>query len=117
MRDMAHGWLLTRLLSAVAFGTRTPTVRVARRRAILTVAVEQLEVVCPISPTATSGADVIDFHPIARRKGNRTPGANTTEPRAEEKSAARAKELGFCRLLPCRPPSSSQTRCGVVGVR
>ena len=68
MRDMAHGWPLTRLLSAVAFGTRTPTVRVARRRAILTVAVEQLEVVCPISPTATSGADVIDFHPIARRK-------------------------------------------------
>src|SRR5262249_5252815 len=47
---------------------------------------------------------------------NRTPGANTTEPRAEEKSAARAKELGFCRLLPCRPPSSSPTRGGVVGV-
>jgi len=40
MRDMAHGWPLTRLLSAVAFVTRTPTVRVARRRAVVTVAVE-----------------------------------------------------------------------------
>jgi hypothetical protein len=52
----------------VAFVTRTRTARVARRLAVVTVAVEQLEVVVPIRPTATSGEDVIDFHPIAHYK-------------------------------------------------
>src|SRR5262245_61584315 len=38
------------------------------RLAIVTVAVQQLEVVVPISPTVTLGEDVIQFHPIARCK-------------------------------------------------
>ena len=47
--------------------------------------------------------------------GNRTPGANATEPRAEEKSAVGARALGFCRLPPSRPSSNSPTHRGVVG--
>ena len=79
------------------------------------------------------GRETIEFHsvdraltlrplPILERKGwlrlrNRTPGANAIEPRTEEKLAARERALGRCRLLPYRPPSSSPTRRGVVGVR
>jgi hypothetical protein len=67
-KTVHEGWPLTRLLGDVAFVTRTRTARVARRLVIVTVAVEQLEVVSLIGPPTTSGADVIDFHPIARRK-------------------------------------------------
>ena len=38
------------------------------RLAIVTVAVQQLEVVVPIGPAVTLGDDVIHFHPIARRQ-------------------------------------------------
>jgi hypothetical protein len=63
-----EGWPLTRLLSAVAFVRRTWTVRIVRRLAIVTVAVQQLEVVVPTAPAAASGEDVIHFHPVARRE-------------------------------------------------
>ncbi len=67
-KTVHEGWPLTRLLSDVAFVRRTWTVRVARRLAIVTVAVQQLEVVFPISPATALGDDVIDFHPIALRE-------------------------------------------------
>jgi hypothetical protein len=52
----------------VAFVRRTWTVRILRRLAIVTVAVQQLEVVVPTAPAAASGEDVIHFHPVARRE-------------------------------------------------
>src|SRR5215472_15389845 len=67
-KTVHEGWPLTRLLSDVAFVRRTWTVRVVRRLAIVTVAVQPLEVVVPIAPAAASGDDVVHFHPIARRK-------------------------------------------------
>jgi len=59
---------LTRLLSDVAFVRRTWTVRVVRRLAIVTMAVQQLEIGAPIRSPTASGEDVIHFHPIALRK-------------------------------------------------
>lgn len=67
-KTVHEGWPLTRLLSAVAFVRRTWTVRIVRRLAIVTVAVQQLEVVVPTAPAAASGEDVIHFHPVARRE-------------------------------------------------
>jgi hypothetical protein len=67
-KTVHEGWPLTRLLSDVAFVRRTWTVRVVRRLAIVTVAVQPLEVVVPIAPAAALGDDVVHFHPIARRE-------------------------------------------------
>jgi hypothetical protein len=63
-RTVRESWPLTRLLSNVAFVRGTRTARVSRRLAIVTVTVEQLEVVFPRSPPAGLGGDVIHFHPI-----------------------------------------------------
>src|ERR1043166_1181202 len=71
-RTVHESWPLTRLLSDVAFVTRTRTVSVAHGLTIVTMAVEQLEVVSPIRPSTTAGDDVIDFHPIALRKEQAT---------------------------------------------
>jgi hypothetical protein len=43
-------------------------VKITRRLAIVTMAVQQLEVVSSMRSSATSGDDVIDFHPITLRK-------------------------------------------------
>jgi ATP-dependent Clp protease ATP-binding subunit ClpA len=51
------------------------------------------------------------------RERNRTPGVNTTEPRAEEQSGARVRVLGFCRLRLRRLPSDTPEHHGAVGVR
>jgi hypothetical protein len=67
-KTVHESWPLTRLLSDVAFVRRTWTVRVVRRFAIVTMAVQQLAVVVPIAPAAAVGDDVIHFHPIARRE-------------------------------------------------
>ena len=67
-RTVRDSWPVTRLLSYVAFVTRTRTVRVSRRLAIVTVAVEQLEVVGPIGPATAVREDMVHFHPIALRK-------------------------------------------------
>src|SRR5262245_58751880 len=67
-KTVHEGWPLTRLLSPVAFVRRTWTASGSRRLAIVTVAVQQLEVGSLISPPTTSGTDVINFHPIALRK-------------------------------------------------
>jgi hypothetical protein len=71
-KTVRESWPLTRLLSHVAFVTHTWTVRVARRLAIVTMAVQQLEIVVPLSPTTASGDDVIHFPPIALRKEQST---------------------------------------------
>jgi hypothetical protein len=44
-------------------------------------------------------------------------GINSTEQRGVEKSVVRVRGLDLCRSLLYTPPSSSPTRCGVVGVR
>jgi len=67
-KTVREGWPLTRLLSDVAFVRRTETARIMRRLAIVTMAVQQLEVVVPIGPAVSVGGDVIYFHPIARRE-------------------------------------------------
>jgi hypothetical protein len=59
-KTVHESWPLTRLLSAVAFGRRPWTVSVARRLALVTVTVEQLEVVVPINPAPAVGDNMID---------------------------------------------------------
>jgi hypothetical protein len=67
-KTVHEGWPLTRLLSDGAFVRRTGTVRIARRLTIVTMAVQQLEIVASISPATASGDDVIDFHPLTLRE-------------------------------------------------
>jgi hypothetical protein len=67
-KTVHEGWPLTRLLSAVAFVRRTWTVGIARRLTIVTMAVQQLEIVVYISPATALRDDVIDFHPITLRE-------------------------------------------------
>jgi hypothetical protein len=74
-KTVHEGWPLTRLLSDVAFVRRTGTVSIARRLTIVTVAVQQLEVVVSISPATALGDDVIDFHPITLREEQSTRSA------------------------------------------
>ena len=71
-RTVHESWPLTRLLSHVAFVTRTWTVSVSHGLASMTVAVKQLEVVVPISPATALGDDMIDFHPITLREEQAT---------------------------------------------
>jgi hypothetical protein len=67
-KTVRESWPLTRLLSDVAFVTRTRTASVTRRLAVVTMAVPHVEVVSPLRSPRAAGADMIDFHPIAIRK-------------------------------------------------
>jgi hypothetical protein len=88
-KTVRESWPLTRLLSNVAFVRRTWTVSVARRLAVVTVAVEQLEVVSPIGPTMALGDDVIDFHPITLREEQSTRRALALLPLQELRNSGR----------------------------